>query len=79
MALEDDWESKVDRRCARIMVEMDLRDGLYEEIVIKMHGSQWKQRLNDWKISFHCYGCREVGHLHKDYARGGREARFKKF
>ena len=41
MALEEDWESKIDRRCARILVEMDLRDGLFEELVINMHGGLW--------------------------------------
>lgn len=46
VTLEKDWESKVDRRCARILVELDLKDGLYEEIVINMHGSQWRQRLD---------------------------------
>ena len=39
IALEDNWETKLDRRCARILVEMDLRDGLYEELKIVMHGS----------------------------------------
>ena len=42
VALEKDWETKVDRRCARILVELDLKDGLYEEIVINMHRSQWR-------------------------------------
>ena len=37
--LEDDWDNKVDRRCARILVELDVREGLFEEIIIKMHGS----------------------------------------
>ena len=29
-ALEEGWEQKVDRRSARILIEVDLRDGLYE-------------------------------------------------
>ena len=29
-ALEDNWEDKIDQRCARILVEMDMRDGLFE-------------------------------------------------
>ena len=28
--LEEEWETKVDRRCARILVELDLREGLFE-------------------------------------------------
>ena len=42
VALEPNWETKVDHRCTRILVELDLKDGLYEEILINMHGSQWK-------------------------------------
>ena len=33
IVLEEDWESKIDIRCARILVEMDIRDGLFEEIL----------------------------------------------
>ena len=39
--IKDDWEGKKDRRCARILVELDLREGLFEEIIIKMHESSW--------------------------------------
>ena len=46
VSLDKDWESKVDRRCARILVELDLTDSLFKELVINMHGSQWKQRLD---------------------------------
>ena len=38
--LEEDWEDKIDRRCTRILIELDMRDGLFEEIVIKMHAKQ---------------------------------------
>ena len=41
--LEADWEDKIDRRCARILIELDMREDLYEEIVIKVHGSIWTQ------------------------------------
>ena len=44
--LEDDWENKVDRRCTRILVELDVREGLFEEIIIKMHGRIWIQRID---------------------------------
>ena len=78
MALEPDWETKVDRRCARILVELDLKDGLYEEILINMHGSQWKQHLDYWKIHFQCYGCREVGHLLRNCLNNIIRSRFRK-
>ena len=30
IALEDGWEQNLDRRSARILIEVDLRDRLYE-------------------------------------------------
>ena len=41
IAMEENWEEKLDRRCAQILVEMDMRDGLFEELNIVMHGSVW--------------------------------------
>ena len=41
VALEEGWEQKVDRRCAKNLIEVDLRDGLYEEIHMDIHGSMW--------------------------------------
>lgn len=69
VALEENWDTKVDRRCAKVLVELDVRDGLYEEIKVEMHGSIWNQRLNDWKIPFHCFAWRQVGHLQRDCPR----------
>ena len=39
IATEENWEEKVDRMCANILVEMNPRDGLFEELKIVMHGS----------------------------------------
>ena len=39
VALEPDWETKVDLWCAKILVELDIKEGLYEEVLINMHGS----------------------------------------
>ena len=39
IALEEGWEQKVDRRSVRILIEVDLRDSIYEEIHLEMHGS----------------------------------------
>ena len=44
VALEENWEQKVDRRCAKILIEVDLHDGLFEEIQLDIHGSLWRQR-----------------------------------
>ena len=38
VALEQYWEIKIDRRCVRILVEMELREGLFEVLKIEMHG-----------------------------------------
>ena len=64
--MEENWEEKLDQRCAWILVEMDMRDGLFEYHNIMMHGSVWWQRINYWKIPFRCFNCRRVGHLQKD-------------
>ena len=56
----------MDRRCAKILVEVDIRDGLYEEILMELHDSTWKQWLYYWKIPFQCFACGQVGHIIKD-------------
>ena len=78
VALEEDWESKLDRRYAKILVELDLRNGLFEELKIFMHGSFWWQRLDYWKLPFRCFNCREVGHMHKEHPKAATKPMFKK-
>ena len=46
VSLEEVWEQKVDRRCAKVLIEVDLRDGLYEEIYLELHRNRWRQRLD---------------------------------
>ena len=41
IATEENWEENIDRRCAWILVDMDMRDNLYEELKIVLHGSVW--------------------------------------
>ena len=45
------------------MIKVELRDGMYEEIQLELHGSKWRQRLDYWKIPFRCFSCRQVKHL----------------
>ena len=63
ISLEENSEQKVDERCVKILIKVDLQDGLYEEILLELHGSSWKQRLDYWKISFRCFSCRQVDHV----------------
>ena len=46
IATEEKWEEKIDCRCVRILVDMDMRDGMYEELKIVMHVSAWWQLLD---------------------------------
>ena len=64
--LEDNQEQKTDQRCARILIELDLRDGLFEEIIIKLHNSSCTQWLDYQKVPFQCFRCRQVRHMQKD-------------
>ena len=42
VALEEKWEKKVDRRCEKILIKVDLCNGLFEEIQLELHGSLWQ-------------------------------------
>jgi hypothetical protein len=43
--LDNEWESKPDRHWAWIQVEVDLKDGLLDEIELVLEGYSWFQRL----------------------------------
>ena len=57
----------VDRRCAKFLVEMDIKDELYEEIKLDLSGGIWNKKMDYWKIPFRCFGCRYVGHIIRDF------------
>ena len=59
-------------------MELDLKDGLYGEILINMHGIQWKQCLDYWKIPFFYYGCHEVGHQLNNCLNKAKESQYRK-
>ena len=67
VVLLKEWETKIDRRCLIILVELDMREGLNEELVIVLHSRIWSQRMDYSKLPFRCYNCRRVGHLQEDY------------
>ena len=68
VTLEKDWETNIDPRCAIILVELDMKEVLYEELVIVMHACIWKQRLDYWKLLFRYYNYCKVGHMQKDFS-----------
>ena len=39
ISLEENWDKMIDRLLEKILVELDLRDGLYKEIKLEMHES----------------------------------------
>lgn len=54
---------------AWVLAEMDMNPrlpGLPEEIEIGCRNKLFLQRLDYWKMSFHCLKCRLEGHLKKD-------------
>ena len=67
IALEEYWDTKLDHICAKMQVKLDVREGLFEGIVIEMHGSTWTQKLDYSKIHFRCFLCRQDGLLTLHY------------
>ena len=45
MALEESSEQKVDRRCAKILIEVYLHDGRFKEILLDLHGSSVEEKV----------------------------------
>ena len=39
--LEEEWDQKVDRRCTKVLIKVDLCDGLFQEIHLDLDGSLW--------------------------------------
>ena len=71
IALEENWEQKVDRRCAKILIKVDLHAGSFEEILLELHETSWRKRLDYWKIPFLYFSCRKVGHIAREIPNPG--------
>jgi hypothetical protein len=54
------------RKMGRIMVEIDIHEGLPEVLDIEWRGHHIKQRLDYQGISFRCNWCHCTGHLRRD-------------
>jgi hypothetical protein len=52
-----------DQRMGKILVEIDVNEGLPAEIDIDWRGYLIQQRLDYVGIPFRCFGCKETGHL----------------
>lgn len=58
-----------DKRVARILVEIDISQGLLPELTIVWREYTYVQELDYWKVSFRCFSCRQTGHLKADCPR----------
>ena len=48
---------------ARICVELDLSQGILDQIILKMNDFVWSQTLYYENTAFHCHHCHQAGHL----------------
>ena len=60
------------RRVAWIMVNINVREGLYEEIHLSWGNTFFKQQLDYKNIPFRCCRCHTYGHLAVDCSLGVR-------
>ena len=57
MLIEDDKLLGFDRSAPRVMVDMDLSNGLPDELEVQWEGGTFVQRLDYWKVAFRCHYC----------------------
>jgi hypothetical protein len=61
--VEDSVLKGVDRRMGKILVELDVHNGLLEALDIEWRGNIYSQKLDYLGLPFHCTFCRRTGHL----------------
>jgi hypothetical protein len=54
----------MDRRYAKVMVEIEMDSGLPAEVEVVWGHRSWKQILDFFIIPFRCFACKEIGHIH---------------
>jgi hypothetical protein len=64
--VEDSVLKGADRRMGKILVELDIHNGLLEALDIEWRGNIYGQKLDYLGLLFRCTFCRRTGHLHKD-------------
>ena len=63
IAMEENWEQKIDKICTKILIEVNLRHRLFKEI------DSWKimeEKFGLLEDSIQCFSCRQVGHIARD-------------
>jgi hypothetical protein len=53
--LNSSWESTPDQRWAWVLIEVDLCEGMLEELDLVMGEHKWVQNIDYWKLLFRCY------------------------
>jgi hypothetical protein len=61
--LEENFSTNVDKRVVRILVEIDLCEGLLEEFEISWGKWNFTQDLDYWDIPFRYMSCHIVAHI----------------
>lgn len=59
-----------DKRLARIVVRLDPREGLVEEIHLKYKELSYTQIIDYEQLPFHSHTCHKYGHLIRDFPLG---------
>jgi len=49
---------------SRIYIEVDLSQGLPDNIILAHKNIQWTQPLDHESMTLCCHGCQQIGHLH---------------
>lgn len=62
-ALDESYKLSNARSVAHILVDLDVRQGLFESINIVMGDMSYVQILDYVNIPFRCSWCRRVGHI----------------
>jgi hypothetical protein len=51
LSCEHDWDTKENKHWEWVQIEVDLREGLLDEIELVCGGFYWLQRIDYWRVS----------------------------
>jgi hypothetical protein len=66
LKLDSSYLRTDERKVAKILVSLNVRDGLGEEVDIKWSSVMHTQRLDYENVPFHCWRCHHYRHLLED-------------